>query len=143
MRVSASPRGPTLPNTLPRARVTAPDILPFDRFPEFVGPQSRAFGKDETEAAIKAAVEEAETLARFRAETLTELPTWLPDPVSRISLFILSQTAEGWDAAQLEAVQRQYRRAVTVLQARAGTLAQDSVSSSGATTGDIADLPAW
>lgn len=125
------------------ARVNIADILTPDRFAEIVGPQSRAFGETETAAAITAALDEAETLTRFRAAALTALPSWLPDPVARIALFVLSQTAEGWDAAQLDAAARQYRRAVAVLTARAGTLAADSVSNSGAITGDIADLPSW
>jgi hypothetical protein len=122
--------------------VTTEQILDADRFGEIVGPQARAFGDDETTAAIKAAVEEAETLAAFSAAGLDDAPPWLADPVARIALFLLSQTAEGWNDAQLAAAATQYRRAVTVLTARRGQVAPVT-SVAGAVVGPITDLPTW
>lgn len=128
--------------------MTAADILPD--IEAHVGLQARAFGPTATANAIKAAVAEAETLAGVRAEAMTLLPSWLPDPVARIALFILSQTVEGWDQAQLEAVARQYKRAVSVLTARHGTVNADGTpvstaanAASGATLGNVAGLPDW
>lgn len=139
--------------------MTPDQILDPDLFDEIVGPQARAFGVDETKAAIKAAIEEAEGHVGFSSAFLVLppdplppdwallpgfalVPYWLPDPVARIALYLLSQTAEGWSDAQLVAASRQYTRAVGVLERRRGQI-RPATTISGAVVGQIADLPTW
>jgi hypothetical protein len=129
--------------------VTVTDILNAERFAEIVGPQARAFKAAQVTPAIKTAIDEAEPLAGVRAAALTTLPDWFADPVARIALFVLSQTAEGWDRDQLDAAEKQYRRAVRVLEGKRGTVNPNGSpigtgsAASGSGIGTIDNLPTW